>query len=110
MNYNIIILPAAQRRLDRYVQYTKEVLKNPIAAKGIINDARKTKKKLSENAGMYQLCVETELAELGYRKIRFENHDFSMIYRIDGEIVYVDGMFHDLQDHESILLNERGNF
>ena len=36
--------------------------------------------------------------------IRFERYDFFMVYRIVDNTVYVDGMYHDLQDFESIML------
>ena len=37
----------------------------------------------------------------------FEKHKFLMIYRIEGNQVIVDGMFHELQDYDGIL---QGNF
>ena len=42
----------------------------------------------------------------GYRKIKFEKHDFVMIYRIQDGQAIVDGMFHELQDYEGIFTNE----
>jgi hypothetical protein len=44
MAYKVIIMPPAKRRLDRYVQYTLEELKNKQAASAILADARETKK------------------------------------------------------------------
>jgi hypothetical protein len=40
MAYRVIIMPPAKRRLDRYVQYTLEELKNKQAASAILADGR----------------------------------------------------------------------
>ncbi len=36
----------------------------------------------------------------------FEKHKFLMIYRIEGNQVIVDGMFHELQDYDGIFARE----
>lgn len=46
------------------------------------------------------------LAKFGYGKMRFEKHRFLMVYRIQGNQVLVDGMFHELQDYDGILSRE----
>lgn len=106
MAYKVIIMPIAKRRLDMYVYYTIETLGNRQAAKAILADAKATKKKLSMVADSLKLCDNPALAKHGYHKIRFQKHDFLMIYRIDDGKVIVDGMFHELQDYEGILTNE----
>ena len=40
MAYKVIIIPPAKRRLDMYVYYTLETLKNKQAAKNILADAK----------------------------------------------------------------------
>lgn len=106
MVYKVIIMPPAKRRLDMYVLYTVETLKNRQAAKAIIADARETKKKLSMAADSLKICDNPILAKYGYRKIKFARHKFVMIYRIIDNMVIVDGMFHELQDYEGIFTNE----
>ena len=46
------------------------------------------------------------LAKYGYHKIQFEKHSFFMIYRIDGNMVVVDGMYHELQDYETLFIRQ----
>ena len=104
MTYKVVVLPAAELRLERYIAYTRDTLGNSDAARNIAKDARKTKKRLSECADVLPLCQNEKLADLGYRAIRFERYDFFMVYRIVDNTVYVDGMYHDLQDFESIML------
>jgi plasmid stabilization system protein ParE len=106
MAYKVIIMPPAKRRLDVYVQYTLEELKNRKAAKAILEDAKETKRRLSEVADSLKICDDPLLAKYEYRKISFLRHRFMMIYRIQDGIVIVDGMFHELQDYEGIFADE----
>lgn len=99
-------MPLAKRRLDMYVYYTIETLKNRQAAKEILADAKATKNRLSQIAVSLKICDNPILAKNKYRKIKFLKHDFVMLYRIQDKTVLVDGMFHELQDYEGILLNE----
>ena len=106
MAYKVIIMPTAKRRLDMYVYYTIETLRNKQAAKAILADAKATAKRLSMVADSLKICDDPVLARHGYRKIKFEKHQFLMIYRIQDGTVIVDGMFHELQDYEGIFANE----
>ena len=106
MVYKVIITPPAQHRLDMYVGYTLVKLKNRQAAKAILEDAKSTKKRLSEIADSLKLCDNPILKKHGYRKINFLKHDFFMVYRIEDNKVIVDGMFHKLQDYEGIFVSE----
>lgn len=106
MAYKVMIMPPAKHRLDMYVSYTIQKLKNRQAAREILADARATKKRLSIVADSLKLCDDPVLAKFGYRKIQFEKHRYIMIYRIENDRVIVDGMFHELQDYEGILIRE----
>lgn len=106
MAYKVIIMPPAKRRMDMYVSYTLEKLRNRQAARAILDDAKATKKKLSVIADTLKVCDNPVLARHGYRKINFEKHRFLMIYRIQGNQVLIDGMFHELQDYDGILIRE----
>ena len=106
MGYKVIIMPPAKRRLEMYVYYTIETLRNRQAAKAILADAKAAAKRLEIVAGSLPLCDNPTLAKYEYRKIRFEKHDFLMVYRIHEGQVIVDGMFHELQDYEGIFAKE----
>lgn len=97
MVYKVIITSTAMHQLNMYVDYTLFNLQNPLAAKAIISDLKKTKEKLSFVAGSLALCNHPILAKYGYRKIMFQKHQFYMLYRIDGNTVVVDGMYHSRQ-------------
>ena len=86
--------------------YTVETLGNRQAAKAILADARETKNRLSMAADSLKICDHPILAKHRYRKIKFAKHKFVMLYRIEGDTVIVDGMFHELQDYEGIFTDE----
>lgn len=103
MAYKVIITPPAKHQLEMYIAYTLNEFKSVQAARSIRDDAKETKKILSNIAGSLALCENETLAKNGYRKITFMKHNFFMVYRIDNDKAIVDGMYHGLQDYESIF-------
>lgn len=103
MAYKVIITPLAKHQLEMYIAYTLSEFKNLQAARAIRDDARETKKRLSNVASSLALCEDEVLARHGYRRIMFTKHDFFMVYRIDKNVVIVDAMYHELQDYESVF-------
>ena len=103
MAYKVVITERAKQSLSRYIRYTAVILKNREAAISIRDDAKDTKERLSRIADVLPICYDLELAKLGYRKISFRNYDFFMLYRIEGNTVFVDNMYHELQDYESTI-------
>ena len=47
------------------------------------------------------MCDNPRLRTLGYHRINFMSHRYFMLYRIEGNTVYVDNVFHELQDYEN---------
>jgi len=66
-----------------------------------ISDFDATVEKLKVAAGGLKLCDNPRLKALGYKRINFQTHRYFMMYRIEGRDVYVDNIFHELQDYES---------
>ena len=105
MTYKVVITSFAKRQLEMYIAYTVSEFKNIQAARAIRDDAKLTKEKLSIAAGSLPLCENEILSKNGYRRISFPNHDFFMVYRIDGNKAVVDAMYHGLQDFENLFVN-----
>ena len=101
--YKVIISPRALLQLDDYVSYVHYTLRNPIAAKSVLNDAKQTRKTLAKVASSLMLCDHPVLHELGYHAIKFEKHDYVMLYRVDDKTVYVDGIYHMMQEYENMF-------
>ena len=104
MAYKIFMTIDAAEELEKIIQYLIEKKRNPQAATSLLNDFENTKKKLEDVAGSLQLCRNKKLQDLGYRRINFERHRYFMLYRIEGERIIVDNIFHELQDFEGKMI------
>ncbi len=101
MDYKIVITKDAEEDLDRYVRYLLYDKKNEQAASNLLDDFEATKKALAKTAGIIRICDNPNLKMQGYRRINFLSHRYFMLYRIADKIVYVDNIFHELQDYEN---------
>ena len=72
-----------------------------LAADFVLNYFVGTIESLKHVAGNLKLCDNPKLHQLGYRRINFLNHRYFMLYRITDNIVFVDNIFHELQDYEN---------
>ncbi len=102
MGYKVVLTDPAREQFEQIIYYILYQLGNEQAADNVIRDADGTKLCLSHIAGNLKLCEDTKLRALGYRTIHFKQHKYFMLYRIDGNTVYVDGIYHDLQDYENL--------
>ncbi|MCM1153718.1 MAG: type II toxin-antitoxin system RelE/ParE family toxin [Roseburia sp.] len=102
MDYEVILTYPAKAQLDHAVNYILCEFENEQAARSVIADAEDTRLRLSHVAGSLKLCDDPKLRALGYRTIHFKHHKYFMLYRIEGDKVYVDGVYHDSQDYENI--------
>ena len=101
MDYKIVLMRDAEEDLDRFIAYLLFEKKSEQAARNLLNDFEITKTSLSKVAGSLKFCDNPKLRELGYRRINFLTHRYFMIYRIENNTVYVDNIFHELQDYEN---------
>ena len=86
-------------------EYRKKIVKkNKQAAKNVLDDFENTIKKLQYVASSLKVCENPRLQSLGYRRINFQQHRYFMLYRIENDIVYVDDIFHELQDYENKMI------
>lgn len=103
MDYEVILTIPAKAQFDHIIEYVLSKYENTQAALGIMDDAEETKYRLSHVAGGLKLCEDSRLRDLGYRTIHFKRHNYFMLYRIEDGVVYVDAIYHDLQDYESFF-------
>lgn len=104
MDYKVVITEDAEEDLDRYVRYLLFEKKSRQAAGNLLDDFEATKVSLSRVAGSLKECENPRLRELGYRRINFLTHRYFMLYRIERDIVFVDNIFHELQDYENKMI------
>ena len=105
VSFKVITTPKALSQLDEYLDYIQYTLLNDQAANAVWKDALETVNKLENIAGSLQPCDDIDLRELGYYKINFLHHRYVMIYRIDGDVAYVEAIYHQLQDYENTFLD-----
>ena len=103
MDYKVVMMEGAQEDLGRFVMYLLFEKKSEQAARNLLNDFETTSVSLLNIAGRLKLCNNPKLKELGYRRINFLSHRYFMLYRIVGNTVFVDNIFHELQDYENIM-------
>ena len=100
-SFNVIISPKALSQLNSYIDYLQYTLLNDQAARNVWLDALETKDRLSKAAGSLKFCNHPQLQKDGYRIINFMRHRYLMLYRIENTTVYVDAVYHQLQDYEN---------
>lgn len=103
MEYDVVLSVQAQTDSREIINYLVYELQNQQAATSVVDDFDDTIACLSHVAGSLKLCDDNVLRARGYRTIHFRKHKYLMVYTIDGDRVYVEGIYHDLQDYESIL-------
>lgn len=99
--WKIMITDDVQNDLDNFVYYLLIEKMNEQAAKAILHDYDETIDALSNVAGSLKNLEDPELS--CYRKIGFRRHDYYLLYRVLGDTVIVDRMFHDLQDLDKAM-------
>lgn len=104
MAYKIKISEFAQMQLDNILYHIVFQLNNSYAAKSVLKDFQDAVERLSYIAGSLPLCNAIELKEKGYRKIHFRKHNYLIMYRVCDDCVQVDGIYHELEDYEKLLL------
>ena len=100
MDYKIVVTKDAEADLDRFIKYLIFEKESMQAAQNVLNDYDATIESLKHVAGSLKLCDNPRLRKLEYRRINFLNHRYFMMYRVVGDMVFVDNIFHELQDYE----------
>ena len=104
MDYKVIITEDAEADMDRFVHYLIFEKKNEQAASNLIDDFESTIAILIHSAESLKMCENQHLKELGYRRINFISHRYFMLYRVEKDTVFVDNIFHELQDYENKMI------
>ena len=104
MDYRIVITEDAERDLDTFVRYLLFEKRNEQAAANLLDDFEAVKEILSHAAGSFKECENPRLKELGYRRVNFRMHRYFLLYRIIDSTVFVDNVFHELQDYENKMI------
>lgn len=75
------------------------------AARHFVREIMEACERLAMSAESYALLENSQLREKGLRKIHFRKMRYKMIYHVIESTVFIDAIFHDLQDYEGILVS-----
>ena len=103
VSYKVILSPHALGQLEDHISYLLYVKQNKQAARSLWRDANKTKKRLSGIASSLKYCDHPSLKAAGYRIIHFKSHRYVMLYHIDEGTVFVEAIYHEKQNYESLF-------
>jgi len=101
MDYKVVVTKEAEADLEKFIEYLVLVKENRQAAQNVLDDYDVTVESLRHVAGSLKLCNNPKLRQLGYRRMNFLNHRYFMLYRLEEDVVFVDKIFHELQDYEN---------
>ena len=104
MTYEVVLTKDAENDLDNFIQYLLFEKHSKQAGAYVLQDFENTKRSFDKIASSFKLCDNLRLRKLGYRRINFERHRYFMLYRIEGERIIVDNIFHELQDFEGKMI------
>lgn len=103
MEYKVVLTSAAKIQFRNIINYLLYELESQQAATNVVDDFDDTVSRLSQVAGSLKLCDDRILRAKGYRTIHFKRHQYLMVYTIDQNTAYIEGIYHDLQDYENTL-------
>lgn len=103
MTYNVIMTDQAQRQLDTYVGYLINTLCSEEAAVNLLARAEAAIESLSHSPASFAVCADPALKTHGCRKIFLPQSRYLFIYSIVKNTVFIEGMYHELQDYENLF-------
>lgn len=101
MDYKVVVTRDAEEDFEHFIKYLIIEKESTQAAENVLNDYDATIESLKHVAGSLKLCDNPGLRQLEYRRINFLSHKYFMLYRIVDNVVFVDNIFHELQDYEN---------
>ena len=101
--YKVQMSPRAKADLRNRISYLVNVKKNPQAASSLMADFRKTRTNLETIAGSIKEPDSDILKSRNLKRINFREHDYFILYRIDGDSVMIMNIFHALENFETKL-------
>ena len=103
MPYRLVVPAQTNAQIDTCIAYIVQVLRNPDAARAVLDDITQTYERLEHFPAAFPLCDDAYLRAKTYRKITLSHHNYVFIYRIEGNIVYLVGFFHMRENYREKL-------
>lgn len=101
--YEVRHTEIANKLMDDCIFYIAFQFGNSDAVTSLYHDIIETEERLKYSADSIKLCDDAYLAQKGYRKIKLKKHNYILIYQIIENMVFIEAMFHSLQDYENVF-------
>ena len=95
MAYNVKVTASAERDLDALVSYIVQELRNPQAAGHLLDEIARIYRVLADKPMSFPACGQPILQ--AYRKVTVMR--YVILYRVNGETVYVERFFSQIEDY-----------
>ena len=105
--YDVKTTDLAQDHFRGHIGYILEKLKNPDAAWNFRDALEKAITELEDHPETAPFCSDPALSGFRYRKKMILDTRYLCICRIDGDIVWIEGIYHELQDYENLFKTGR---
>lgn len=103
MGYKLEISEEVERQIDHSIEYIVKELRNPSAARGVLQDIEHAYDQLEEMPEAFATCEDPYLRAKSYRKLALQKHAYVFIYRIEENRVFLVGFFHMLENYQEKL-------
>lgn len=99
MAYKLIITERAEKLLDDIAHYLIYVLMNKNAAAHLFDEIDTVYGRLETNPDQFPISKDTYLGRQGYREAVLTSMDYIIVFRVNGENVYIMGIYHQLENY-----------
>lgn len=103
MAYKLVVTEHADELLDHIMYYLLFELKNEQAAKHLLDIIENLYDRLEENPLQFLLSKDIHLANKGYHEAVIGQMNYTVVFTIKTDIVYVIGIFHQLENYREKL-------
>ncbi|MCR4720694.1 MAG: type II toxin-antitoxin system RelE/ParE family toxin [Lachnospiraceae bacterium] len=104
MAYNLIITERCEELIDQSIIYVIDKLKNPDAAQHLLDEIDKVYARLESNPFQFNPSKDPGLRNRGYSEALICAMEYRIVFRIDGNIVFLVGFYHILENYVSKVI------
>ena len=103
MSYELLITHEAELQFEDALSYMLYKLKNRQAASHFVDEIEKIYDRLEENPFQFPESRDVYLHRMGFRQATLSQMRYIVIYRIEEDRIYIEGIFHDLENYSRRL-------
>lgn len=103
MAYRLMITERAEELLEQLVNYILYKFRNEQTARHLLDDIEQLYDRLEDNPYQFADCRDSFLKSKGCKEAVVKDMDYILIFRMEGNVVYVLGIFHQLENYKDTL-------